>query len=79
MAADPAVVDQVLGKLTQLRMELAAEGRVILDEMIVGQAAEEVTGHKLTSDAADPGAADPGAMISGRFELVGEEYQVISP
>lgn len=80
-AANEQIVDQVLGRLTQLRMELSADGRAVLDEMIVGQAAE-VTGHQLTSDQADASAVPQvqGAMISGQaIDLAGEEYRVISP
>ncbi len=80
-AANEQIVDQVLGRLTQLRMELSADGRAVLDEMIVGQAAE-VTGHQLTSDQADASvvAQAQGAMISGKaIDLAGEEYRVISP
>lgn len=78
MAADPKIVDQVLGKLTQLRMELAADGRAVLDAMIVGRVDAEVIGHALAGEAADPGAADPGAAVSGRaIDLVGEEYRAV--
>ena len=64
--ATAQIVEQVLGRLTQLRMELEPDGRAVLDELIVGPEAE-VSAHQLAE-----------SVVSGvTFQLVGEEYRAV--
>jgi hypothetical protein len=50
------LIERVVGRLTDLRMELDPEERVILDEFVLGEA--EVTAH-----AMDPGAVTPRVIL----------------
>ena len=62
--SEEKVIEKVVARLTDLRLTLGPEERVILDRVIVGEQAE-VTGHKF----------EVGAGF-GRVILDNEEYKV---
>ena len=64
--SDEKVIEKVVARLTDLRLTLGPEERVILDRMIVGEQAE-VTGHKF-----EIGSGPEGMVI-----LDSEEYKVV--
>jgi hypothetical protein len=63
--SDEKVIEKVVARLTDLRLTFGPEERVVLDRMIVGEAAE-VTGHKF----------EIGSGL-GRVILDNEEYKVV--
>lgn len=64
--SEEKVIERVVTKLTDLRLSLEPEERLVLDKMIVGERAE-VTGHRY----------EIGEGSFGRIALDGEEYKVI--
>ena len=61
------VVEKVIGRLTEMRMECGPEERVILDELIIG--GPEVVAHAVTPDS--------GAVP--KVTLEDDKYRVVIP
>lgn len=64
MAENDKIVSKVVGRLTELRFELGAEERVVLDRLIMGDDAE-VSGHSF--EFGSPGRV---TMEDGKYKLV---------
>lgn len=64
MADNEKIVQKVIGRLTELRLELGAEERVVLDQVIMGDTAE-VSGHAMKFDA------------PGRIALEDDRYKIV--
>jgi len=62
------VVEKVVGKLTEMRMNFGPEERAVLDEMIIG--GPEVTAHAVTGDV---------QKIQPRVTLDDDKYRVVIP
>ena len=60
------VIEKVIGRLTDLRMTLEPEGRVVLDEMVIG--GPEVVAHAVTADKVVP-----------RVTLEDDKYRIVIP
>lgn len=64
MAENEKIVQKVVSRLTELRMEFGAEERVVLDQLIMGDDAE-VSGHAFDFNA------------PGKITLDGERYKIV--
>ena len=62
------VVEKVIGRLTEMRMEFGPEERAVLDEMLIG--GPEVTAHAVTGDVQK---AQP------RVTLEDDKYRIVIP
>jgi hypothetical protein len=60
------VIEKVVGRLTEMRLKMDAEERVVLDEMIIG--GPEVIAHAVTADKVVP-----------RVILDDDKYRVVIP
>ncbi|MFA9404113.1 MAG: hypothetical protein ACERKY_13735 [Anaerolineales bacterium] len=60
------VVEKVVGKLTEMRMNFGPEERAVLDEMIIG--GPEVVAHAVTADKVVP-----------RVILEDDKYRIVIP
>jgi hypothetical protein len=61
------VIEKVVARLTEMRMTMGPEERVILDEMIIG--GPEVVAHALT----------PDSQVVPRVILDDDKYRVVIP
>ncbi|TEU00808.1 MAG: hypothetical protein E3J30_02030 [Anaerolineales bacterium] len=61
------VIEKVIGRLTEMRLKMDAEERVVLDEMIIG--GPEVVAHALT----------PDSQVVPRVILEDDKYRVVIP
>ena len=62
------VIEKVIGRLTDMRMTMEPEERVVLDEMIIG--GPEVIAHAVTGDV---------QKIQPRVTLDDDKYRVVVP
>lgn len=62
------MIEKVVAQLTDMRMTLGAEDRVVLDEMIIG--GPEVVAHAVTADA---------QKVVPRVILDDDKYRVVIP
>lgn len=62
------VIERVVGRLTEMRMSLDAEERVVLDEMIISE--PEVIAHAVTPDV---------HRVQPRVTLDDDKYRVVIP
>lgn len=62
------VIEKVVSRLTEMRMSLNAEERVVLDEMIIG--GPEVIAHAVTGDV---------QKVQPRIKLDDDKYRVVIP
>jgi NurA-like 5'-3' nuclease len=62
------VIERVVGRLTEMRMSLDAEERVVLDEMIISE--PEVIAHAVTGDV---------QRVQPRITLDDDKYRVVIP
>ena len=60
------VIEKVIGRLTEMRLKMDAEERVVLDEMIIG--GPEVVAHAVTAERVQP-----------RVTLEDDKYRVVIP
>jgi len=58
------IIERVVTRLTEMRMDLDAEAQSVLDQIVIGEAAE-VTGH----------AFDPGFNVRGRISIDEGKYR----
>lgn len=61
------VIEKVIGRLTEMRMTMGPEERVVLDEMIIG--GPEVVAHAVTADS----------QVVPRVTLEDDKYRVVIP
>ncbi len=61
------LIEKVVGRLTEMRMSMGAEERVVLDEMIIG--GPEVIAHAVTADS----------QVTPRVTLDDDKYRVVIP
>ncbi len=62
------VIEKVVGRLTEMRLKMDAEERVVLDEMIIG--GPEVIAHAVTGDV---------QKVQPRIKLDDDKYRVVIP
>ncbi len=62
------VIEKVIGRLTDMRMTLEPEERVVLDEMVIG--GPEVVAHAVTPDA---------QKVVPRVTLEDDKYRIVIP
>ena len=62
------VIEKVIGRLTEMRMTMGPEERVVLDEMIIG--GPEVIAHAVTGDV---------QKVQPRITLDDDKYRVVIP
>jgi NurA-like 5'-3' nuclease len=62
------LIEKVVGRLTEMRLKMDAEERVVLDEMIIG--GPEVIAHAVTGDV---------QKIQPRVTLDDDKYRVVIP
>jgi len=62
------LIEKVVGKLTEMRMSMGAEERVVLDELIIS--GPEVIAHAVTGDV---------HKIEPRVTLDDDKYRVVIP
>ena len=62
------LIEKVVGKLTEMRVSMGPEERVVLDEMIIG--GPEVIAHAVTGDV---------QKIQPRVTLDDDKYRVVIP
>ncbi len=60
------LIEKVVGRLTEMRLKMDAEERVVLDEMIIG--GPEVVAHAVTAERVQP-----------RVTLEDDKYRVVIP
>ncbi len=61
------LIEKVVGRLTEMRLKMDAEERVVLDEMIIG--GPEVVAHAVTADS----------QVTPRVILDDDKYRVVIP
>lgn len=62
------LIEKVVGRLTEMRLKMDAEERVVLDEMIIG--GPEVIAHAVTGDV---------HKVQPRIKLDDDKYRVVIP